>query len=110
MYGFDIKNFVDNYNFESLTNSFLSGTWSWFLMWEPFWALAAVLIILVTIPKTREKGTKALIYAVVGGVYFVGGVTVKNSTISELGPFLLTLTLVMAIIGYFTWKTLLKAD
>jgi intracellular septation protein A len=107
MEGFDLRHFVDTFNFEQLMLFFTSGQYQEVLHSKILLGVGLTFAALIAIPKTRALGTMALFYAAVGLVYGVGGVVIKNSNVSEIGPFLLMLSLALSLVGYFAWKNLL---
>ncbi len=108
MESFDFKHFVDTLNFDQLLAYFQSGQYTELLDNKLVWLFAGLFAGLIAYPKTREVGTMALGWTLVGIVYGVGGLALKNSVISQPGPFILALSLAMGAAGYFIWTKLLN--
>lgn len=108
MEGFDFRHFLDTFNFDQLMAFITSGQYQAIYQNKIVLGVGAALLLLVAIPKYREAGTQILTYVLVGIVYFVGGVVLKNSPITDIGPFLLLITLALGAIGYTIVTKLLK--
>lgn len=107
MDGFDFHQFLNTFDFDALSAIFTEGTWKLILQNKAVWAGGALLLVLIGIPKTRDFGSTLAGWGLVGGVYFVCGVAIKNSVISKPGPFVLLMTLTLGAIGYIIWTKLL---
>ncbi|MBI5179390.1 MAG: hypothetical protein HZA04_09065 [Nitrospinae bacterium] len=109
MEGFDLKQFIDTFNFEQLIAFFQTGQYMALLHNPLVVAVGVVFIALIAYPKTRDVATIALGWTVVALVYGVGGVVLRNSNISEIGPFLLMMGLALGAVGYVLWTKLLRS-
>jgi hypothetical protein len=109
MEGFDLKYFVGTFNFDQLMALFTSGEYQVIFHNRIVIGVGVLLLALIAYPKSRDLGTTALVYTLVGIIYGVGGVVLKNSAITDIGPFLLLITLALGAIGYVIFKKLLLA-
>ncbi len=110
MQGIDFRHFVDSFDFDQLMRFFTSEAYKDVIHSHVFIVVAAVYLALIAYHKTRGFGTKALVYTVVLLVYGTGVVVIKNSRITDIGPFLLLLGLSLsaAVYAIFTRLVLNK--
>ncbi|MBI3581670.1 MAG: hypothetical protein HY098_06300 [Nitrospinae bacterium] len=107
MQGFDFRHFVDTFDFDQLMRFFSSEAYMNVIHAPVFIGVAVVFLGLIAFEKTRAFGTKALVYTVVLLIYGTGAVVLKNSRITDIGPFLLMLTLSLAAVGYVIFTRLI---
>jgi hypothetical protein len=107
--GFDFKRFIDTFNFEQLMDFFQTGQYHALLNNKLVWGVGAVFLALIAYPKTRELGTVGIFWTLLAIVYGVGGIVLKNSVISQPGPFILALTLALGAVGYVIWTKLINS-
>jgi intracellular septation protein A len=100
MQGFDFRQFVDSFDFDQLMVFFSSKAYMDVIHNHVFIVVAAVYLALIAYRKTRSFGTKALVYSVVFLIYGTAAVVIKNSRLTDIGPFLLLLVLSLAAAGY----------
>ncbi len=108
MQGFDFNTFWNTFDFNALMVFFNAGQYMQLLMNPLVLGGIALLLVLIALPKTREVATSAAGYLLVGLVYGVGGVVLKNSVISQPGPFIIFVILFFGAIGYVIWTKLLN--
>ncbi|MBI3795174.1 MAG: hypothetical protein HY280_10695 [Nitrospinae bacterium] len=106
MDGFSFKLFWDTFDFEALMRFFNDG-WKDFIHSKIFIGVAVLGVVLVAYNKTRDAATMVVSRGAVIIVYGVGAVVLKNSIITQPGPFMLALALALAAIGYTIWTKLL---
>lgn len=104
----DWMNFWNSFDFDTMMESYTSGYWKWIFEDRVVQAIGALLLASIIYGKTRSSGVKALTWIPVGLFYVVGGVILKNSTISQAGPFILFVAMLMFAAGYFVVTNLLQ--
>ncbi len=107
MQGIDFRQFVDSFDFDQLMRFFSSEAYMDVIKNHVFIVVAAVYLALIAYHKTRGFGTKALAYTVVFLIYGTAAVVIKNSHITDLGPFLLLLVLSLAAAVYVIFTRLI---
>lgn len=108
MEGFDLKSFLDTFDFAALMQFFETGQYMHLLLNPVVLGVGGLLLLLIAIPKTREFGTMIAGYGAIGLIYGVGGIVLKNSVISQPGPFILMAILAFGAIGWFIWNNILN--
>lgn len=107
MAGFDFNTFLNTFDFAALMRFFETRQYMELIQNPLVLGVGALLVALIAIPKTRELGTMLVTYGAIGTVYGVGGIVLKNSVISQPGPFILLALLAFGAIGYFIWSNIL---
>lgn len=108
MEGFDLSSFLNTFDFAALMQFFQTGQYMQLLQNPVVLGIGGLLLLLIAIPKTREFGTMLVSYGLIGLIYGVGGIVLKNSVISQPGPFILMAILAFGAIGWFIWKNILN--
>ncbi len=108
MEGFDLKTFLDTFDFAALMQFFQTGQYMQVLENPVVIGVVALVLVLIAVPKTRDFGTMLAGYGAIGLIYGVGGIVLKNSVISQPGPFILMAILAFAAVGWFIWKNILN--
>lgn len=106
MQGFDFRHFVDSFDFDQLMLFFTSAAYMDVVKNHVFIVVAAVYLALIAWQKTRSFGTRALTYTVLFLMYGTAAVVIKNSRITDIGPFLLLLLLSLGTAGYLIFTRL----
>lgn len=104
----DWANFWNSFDFDAAVEVFTSGSWRLIFGDNFVRAAIALLVASIAYEKTRGSGIKAAMWIPVGLFYAVGGVILKNSTISEVGPFVLLAGMFMFAAGYFVATNFLQ--
>lgn len=105
----DWINFWNSFDFDALVEAFSSGSWKWIFKDHILQAFGALLITSVIFEGTRQSGVKIATWMPVGLFYGIGCVILKNSTVSEAGPFALLAAMFLLATGYFVGTKLLKS-
>jgi len=105
----DWMNFWNNFDFDALVEAFTSGSWKWIFKDRVVRVAGVLLLALIIYEGTRNSGVKAATWIPVGLFYCIGVVIVKNSVISEPGPFVLLTAMFLLAAGYFMAKKLLQS-
>lgn len=108
MEGFDFSSFLNTFDFAALMRFFQTGQYMQLLQNPVVLGVGGLLLLLIAIPKTRELGTMLVGYGAVGLIYGVGGIVLKNSVISQPGPFILMAILAFGAVGWFIWNNILN--
>ena len=108
MEGFDLKSFLDTFDFDALMRFFQNGEYMQLLHNPVVLGIGALVLLLIAIPKTRDFGTMLVGYGAIGLLYGVGGIVLKNSVISQPGPFILMAILAFGAVGWFIWNNILN--
>jgi hypothetical protein len=105
---FNFRTFVDTFNFDQLEQFVMGLDWRVVLHNRAVLAVGLIFILLFTFQKTRGLAVLSLTWGTVTVVYGICGIALKNSVITQPGPFVLAMTLSIAGVGYFVWVGLLK--
>lgn len=108
MEGFDLSSFLNTFDFAALMQFFQAGQYMQLLQNPVVLGIGGLLLLLIAIPKTREFGTMLVGYGAIGLIYGVGGIVLKNSVISQPGPFILMAILAFGAVGWFIWNNILN--
>ncbi len=107
MEGFNLNSFLNTFDFAALMQFFQTRQYMLLIQNPVVLGALGLLLLLIAIPKTRELGATLATYGAIGLVYGVGGIVLKNSVISQPGPFILLAILAFMAIGYFIWANIL---
>ena len=107
MESFDFNTFINTFDFDALMRFFQTRQYMALAVNPVVLGVAALVLVLTAVPKTRDFGTMLITYGAVGLIYGVGGIVLKNSVISQPGPFILLAILAFGAIGYFIWSNIL---
>ncbi|GMT42154.1 MAG: hypothetical protein IEMM0002_0565 [bacterium] len=105
----DWNNFINNFDFTALADSLISGSWKWILKDKIVWGVVIVFLALIAYQQSRDFATLAAGWGITACLYFLGGVILKNSVISEPGPFAVLVAMFLVAVGYLIWTKLLKS-
>lgn len=108
MEGLDLRTFLNTFDFAALMQFLQTGQYMQLLQNPVVLGVGGLLLALIAIPKTREFGTMLAGYGAIGLLYGVGGIVLKNSVISQPGPFILMAILAFGAVGWFIWKNILN--
>ncbi len=108
MEGLDLRTFLNTFDFAALMQFLQTGQYMQLLQNPVVLGVGGLLLALIAIPKTREFGTMLAGYGAIGLIYGVGGIVLKNSVISQPGPFILMAILAFGAVGWFIWKNILN--
>lgn len=108
MDGFNFGSFLNTFDFAALMRFFQDGEYMQLLHNPIVLGIGGLLLLLIAVPKTREFGTMLVGYGAIGLVYGVGGIVLKNSVISQPGPFILMAILAFGAVGWFIWNNILN--
>ncbi len=108
MEGLDLRTFINTFDFAALMQFLQTGQYMQLLQNPVVLGVGGLLLALIAIPKTREFGTMLAGYGAIGLIYGVGGIVLKNSVISQPGPFILMAILAFGAVGWFIWKNILN--
>jgi len=100
--------FFNGFDFDALSAAFKSGSWKWILSDHVVWAIVVVLLGMIAYRSTRSIGTFAIGWGLVGIVYGIGGIVLKNSSIRDPGPFAMLGVMFFGVVGYLVWTKLLN--
>lgn len=105
----DWSGFYNNFDFDTLWLALGTGSWKWILTDKIVWAIVVILVGMVAYKPTRELGSAAIIRGGVGTFYAIGAIVLKNSKISEPGPFALMGIMFIGVVGYLVWTKMLSS-
>jgi len=108
MFDVDWKKFFTGFDFDALMESFTTGSWKWVLNDPVVWVIAGILLAGMAVKKTRVPATNLTTWLMVAVFYGVGGVALKNSQISQPGPFILLIAMFFLAVGWYAYTKLLK--
>ena len=106
----DWSAFLSSFDFDALMAAFSDGSWKWMLEDKVIWTVMGILFIMIAFKNTRSLATFAITWGSIGIVYAVGGVVLKNSVISEPGPFIILALLFFGFVGYIVWTRLISSS
>jgi len=104
------RQFWETFDFNDLADLALSGRLQEYLLSGTSFGIIAMFALLIAIRPTRYIGTQGAKWTLGVLVYGTSGVALKNSDISQVGPFVLALALGLSIVGYFIWTRLIRQD
>lgn len=100
--------FIDNYDFEMLTEWLSNADWV-VVFTNPYVLVPIVIVVgMMMFPKTTAIGQSALIVIPAVGFLFVTFVILSNDEISNIGPFIMAGTSFFMIVGTLIYTQLLK--
>jgi hypothetical protein len=103
----DWAGFINTFDFDALTDAFATGSWKWILSDRIVWGISAVLICMLAYQPTRNLTATIVVWLAVGILYGIGGVVLKNSSVSDPGPFVILSMMFFGVVGYLVWTKLL---
>lgn len=102
-----IKSFIDTFTFDMLMNWLTNASVGETLL-NPFVLVPLVILIgLMSYSKTAYLGQQLLLYVPAALYLFVTFVILRNDSITNTGPFILSMGAFFLIIGWFIWTRLL---
>ncbi len=104
----DWSAFYNSFDFDALWAAFESGSWKWILSDRVVWAIVAILLGMIAFRTTRSIGTVAIGWGMIGIVYAICGIVLKNSSIREPGPFAMLGLMFFGVVGYLAWTKLIN--
>lgn len=105
----DWSAFLSSFDFDALMATLSDGSWKWILEDKAIWTVVGILCIMVIFRNSRPLATVIIGWGIVGIVYALGAVVLKNSVISEPGPFIILALMFFGVVGYMVWTKLLNS-
>ncbi len=105
--------FVDKFDFKGLVQLLNTGEWEFINVGTIVTSYVFIGVVVVIIALTFSKKTKSLgkmlaFWLPVAVFYFAGGVVLKNSVISQVGPFILAMLMGCGVFGYLLYQKMIK--
>jgi len=104
------QEFLKTFDFNDLADLYMSGRLQEYLFSGVSLGIIALFVALIALRQTRNIGTKGAKWVLIILIYGTCGVALKNSNISEIGPFVMAITMFLSIVGYFIWTRLIRQD
>ena len=109
MFEVDWSAFLNSFDFDALMATLSDGSWKWILEDKVIWTVVGILCIMVAFRNSRALATAIIGWGIIGILYGLGAVVLKNSIISEPGPFILLALMFFGVVGYMVWTKLLNS-
>ena len=103
-----LMEFINTFDFDALMDFLIGGGIEELAVKPVFIGVVALAIILMAIPVTREVSTIVVKYICIFIYLFTCGVALKNSNITEVGPFILLVVLGGSIAANQIWHKFIK--
>jgi hypothetical protein len=105
--------FLGNFDFKALVQLLSTGEWEFISFGAIvtsyiFLGVAVLIAALALYKKTKGLGKFLAVWVPVAIFYFAGGVVLKNSDITQVGPFLLGMVMAVGAFGYMIYQKMLK--
>jgi len=105
--------FINNFDFKAFVQLLSTGEWEFISFGAIvtsyiFIGVIVIVAALALYKKTKDLGLFLAVWVPVAIFYFAGGVVLKNSDITQVGPFLLAMVMVVGVFGYLIYQKMIK--
>jgi len=105
--------FIGNFDFKAFVQLLSTGEWEFINLGAIvtsyiFIGVVVLIAALALYKKTKGLGLLLAVWSPVAIFYFAGGVALKNSDITQVGPFLLAIVMVVGAFGYIIYHKMIK--
>lgn len=106
----DWSAFLSSFDFDALMATLSDGSWKWILEDKVVLTVMGILFIMIAFRNTRSLAIFTITWGAIGAVYALGAVVLKNSVISEPGPFIILALMFFGFVGYMVWTKLISSS